>query len=76
MCQGYDLSLTRYANEGSRATFYITGREHSATAATGSAREHDAVAGRAGVAWEVLNRSAGAAQHQPPGTDGCHLWAS
>jgi hypothetical protein len=25
--QGYDLSLTRYANEGWRATFYITGRE-------------------------------------------------
>jgi hypothetical protein len=35
--QGYDLSLTRYANEGWRATFYVTGREHSATGATGSA---------------------------------------
>jgi hypothetical protein len=37
--QGYDLSLTRYANEGWRATFYVTGREHSATRATGSAWE-------------------------------------
>jgi len=35
--QGYDLSLTRYANEGWRATFYISGKEHSATSATGSA---------------------------------------
>ena len=26
--QGYDLQLTRYANEGWRATFYVTGREH------------------------------------------------
>src|SRR5262249_54334494 len=37
--QGYDLSLTRHANEGWRATFYVTGREHSATSATGSAWE-------------------------------------
>jgi hypothetical protein len=37
--QGHDLSLTRYATEGWRATFYITGREHSATGATGSAWE-------------------------------------
>jgi hypothetical protein len=37
--QGYDLSLTRYADEGWRATFYVTGREHSATRATGSAWE-------------------------------------
>jgi hypothetical protein len=35
--QGYDLSITRYANEGWRATFYVMGREHSATGATGSA---------------------------------------
>ena len=37
--QGYDLQLTRYANEGWRATFYVTGREHSMTEATGSAWE-------------------------------------
>ena len=34
--QGYDLSLTRYDGLGWRATFYATGIEHSATAATGS----------------------------------------
>jgi hypothetical protein len=37
--QGYDLQLTRYANEGWRATFYVAGREHSVTQATGTARE-------------------------------------
>jgi hypothetical protein len=35
--QGYDLQLTRYANEGWRATFFLAGREHSMTQATGSA---------------------------------------
>ncbi len=37
--QGYDLQLARYADEGWRATFYITGREHSPHGATGSAWE-------------------------------------
>ena len=32
--QGYDLQLTRFANEGWRATFYVAGREHSTTQAT------------------------------------------
>src|SRR5512132_258995 len=35
--QGYDLSLTRYDGLGWRATFYVTGREHSPTSATASA---------------------------------------
>ena len=35
--QGYGLSLARFANEGWRATFCVTGREHSATRATCSA---------------------------------------
>src|SRR3989338_1423587 len=35
--QGYDLALTRYAELGWRATFYVAGREHSPTGATGSA---------------------------------------
>jgi hypothetical protein len=34
--QGFDLSLTRYDGLGWRATFYITGREHSPTSATAS----------------------------------------
>jgi hypothetical protein len=37
--QGYDLLLTRYANEEWRATFYNSGKEHSPTSATGSASE-------------------------------------
>jgi hypothetical protein len=37
--EGYDLQLTRFPAEGWRATFYITGREHSPHAATGSAWE-------------------------------------
>ena len=37
--QGYDLSLTRFATEGWRATFDVSGLEHSPTPATGSAFE-------------------------------------
>jgi hypothetical protein len=37
--QGYDLHLVRYGQEGWRATFYVTGKEHSLTATTGSAWE-------------------------------------
>jgi hypothetical protein len=36
---GYDLQLTRYDERGWRATFYVTGIEHSPTGATGSAWE-------------------------------------
>jgi hypothetical protein len=35
--EDFDLSLTRYADEGWRATFYTKGREHSATSAIGDA---------------------------------------
>jgi hypothetical protein len=35
--QGFDLSLTRYDAIGWRATFYVSGREHSPTSATASA---------------------------------------
>ncbi len=35
--QGYDLQLTRYNEQGWRATFYMSGMEHSATSATGTA---------------------------------------
>ena len=33
---GYDLQLTRYDERGWRATFYMTGMEHSPTSATGA----------------------------------------
>jgi hypothetical protein len=39
--QDYDLSLTRYANEGWRATFNVADKEHSPTASTARrARRH------------------------------------
>ncbi len=59
--QGYDLSLTRYTNEGWRATFYVTGREHSATRATGSAWEPTSWRAVQGAAWEALDRMEAAA---------------
>src|SRR2546425_13015173 len=38
--QGYDLQLARYDEQGWRATFHMTGMEHSATSAVqGAARE-------------------------------------
>jgi hypothetical protein len=50
--QGYDLQLTRYANEGWRATFFLTGREHSMTGVTGSALGF--AAGAAGVVFYIV----------------------
>jgi hypothetical protein len=50
--QRYDLSLPRYANEGWRATFYVTGREHSATRAIGSAWEPTPWRAVQSAAWE------------------------
>ena len=55
--QGYDLSLTRYADVGWRATFYVTGREHSATGATGSAFEATPFGAVRAAAWETLART-------------------
>ena len=55
--QGYDLSLTRYADLGWRATFYVSGREHSPTGATGSAFETSPFRAVHGAAWETLARA-------------------
>jgi len=55
--QGYDLSLTRYADVGWRATFYVTGREHSPTGATGSAFEATPFRAVQVAAWETLART-------------------
>ncbi len=64
--QGYDLQLTRYANEGWRATFFLTGREHSMTQATGSVWEP--------TPWRAV-RGAACADGRHDGTlvvdDGC-----
>jgi hypothetical protein len=54
--QGYDLQLTRYANEGWRATFFLTGREHSMTQATGSTWEPTPWRAVQGAAWEMLKK--------------------
>lgn len=54
--QGYDLSLTRYANEGWRATFYSSGKEHSATSATGSAWEKSPWRAVQAAAWRTLSK--------------------
>src|SRR5215510_11017278 len=48
--QGYDLYLVRYDGRGWRATFYVTGMEHSMTATTGSAWEP--------TPWKAVQRAA------------------
>ena len=55
--QGYDLSLTRYAELGWRATFYVAGREHSPTGATGTAFERATFRAVHVAAWETLART-------------------
>ena len=48
--QGYDLYLCRYDGRGWRATFYVTGMEHSMTRTTGSAFEP--------TPWKAVRRAA------------------
>ena len=52
--QGYDLQLTRYANEGWRAIFCVLGREHSTTRAPAWERTQWRAVQTA--AWEALRR--------------------
>jgi len=54
--QGYDLQLTRYADRGWRATFYISGMEHSAVGAVGSAFEGQPWRAVQRAAWKTLRR--------------------
>jgi hypothetical protein len=54
--QGYDLQLTRYANERWRATFFVAGREHSMTQATGSAWEPTPWGAVQTAAWGILKK--------------------
>ena len=56
--QGYDLQLTRYDERGWRATFYVSGMEHSPTSATGSAWERTAWRAVQGAAGEALREAA------------------
>jgi len=55
--QGYDLQLTRYDEQGWRATFYMSGMEHSPTSATGSAWERTAWQAVQGAAREALRQA-------------------
>ena len=54
--QGYDVQLTQYDERGWRATFYITGMEHSATSATASAWEATPWRAVHRAAWEALSK--------------------
>ena len=55
--QGYDLQLTRYDEQGWRATFYVSGMEHSATSATGTAWERTPWRAVQGAAWDTLRQA-------------------
>jgi hypothetical protein len=55
--ENFDLSLTRYADEGWRATFYVKGREHSATFTTGDGWQRTPWAAVQRAAWEALNKA-------------------
>jgi hypothetical protein len=54
--ESYDLQLTRYGDEGWRATFYPAGRGHSVTSAVGSAWEREPWMAVQRAAWESLRR--------------------
>ena len=49
--QGYDLQLTRYDENGWRATFYTGGMEHSPRSATATGSER--------TPWRAAQRAAG-----------------
>ena len=57
--QGYDLQLTRYDEQGWRATFYTSGMAHSLTSATGTAWEPTPWHAVQRAAWEALNKIEG-----------------
>ena len=48
--QGYDVQLTQYDERGWRATFYLSGMEHSATSSTASVWEP--------TPWRAVQRAA------------------
>jgi hypothetical protein len=55
--QGYDLQLTRYDEQGWRATFYMSSMEHSPTSATGTAWERTPWRAAQRAAWDALERT-------------------
>src|SRR5215470_4199535 len=67
--QDYDLALTRFGGRGWRATFFVTGMEHSATNATGTAFESTPWRAVQVAAWEALNRAPGLESGPTPAPD-------
>jgi hypothetical protein len=57
--QQYDLQLTRYGQEGWRATFYPAGIGHSLTPMVGSAWTRSPWAAVQGAAWEAFRLGEG-----------------
>ena len=57
--QDYDLQLARYADRGWRATFYVSGVEHSVTNARGTAWEATPWRAVQIAAWEALEKTQG-----------------
>jgi hypothetical protein len=57
--RGFDLQLTRYDDRGWRATFYVTGIEHSITADTASAWEPTPWRAVQSAAREALRKAEG-----------------
>ncbi len=63
--QGYDLQLTRYDEQGWRATFYTSGMEHSPTSATGTAWEPTPWRAVQLAAWEASIHEGGSLNTHP-----------
>jgi hypothetical protein len=56
--QDDDVALTRFDGRGWRATFYVSGMEHSPTNATGTAFEPTPWRAVQVAAWEALKKTA------------------
>src|SRR5437773_3844131 len=55
--RGNDIQFTRYDERGWRATFYMSGMEHSPTSATGTAWERTPRRAVQGAAWDTLSKA-------------------
>jgi hypothetical protein len=55
--QGFDPQFTQYDDRGWRATFCVTGMEHSPTSATGTAWERMPWHATQRAAWEALKKA-------------------
>jgi hypothetical protein len=67
--QDYDLELTRFDGRGWRATFFVTGMEHSPTNSTGSAFEPTPWRAVQLAAWNALGKTPGERDPLPPAED-------